>query len=77
MPTQFNRIQEKDAQKLQDEYNKLVEGLRQTTEARDEDLILANPVLPDDLLKEAVPGNILVQAQHFCTLFLNRLIEYL
>ncbi|KAJ1916179.1 TFIIH/NER complex ATP-dependent 5'-3' DNA helicase subunit [Mycoemilia scoparia] len=53
----------------------LVEGLRMTTEARDEDLILANPILPDDLLKEAVPGNI-SQAQHFVQ-FLNRLIEYL
>ncbi|KAJ1917417.1 TFIIH/NER complex ATP-dependent 5'-3' DNA helicase subunit [Mycoemilia scoparia] len=69
------QIKQEDSQKLKDEYEKLVEGLRMTTEARDEDLILANPILPDDLLKEAVPGNIR-QAQHFVQ-FLNRLIEYL
>ncbi|KAJ1675183.1 TFIIH/NER complex ATP-dependent 5'-3' DNA helicase subunit [Spiromyces aspiralis] len=75
LSSRIEEIKEQDAQKLQDEYNKLVEGLRLTTEARDEDLILANPVLPDDVLKEAIPGNIR-QAQHFIT-FLNRLIEYL
>lgn len=33
------------------------------------------PALPDDLLKEAVPGNIR-RAEHFVA-FLKRLIEYL
>jgi DNA excision repair protein ERCC-2 len=47
-----------DAEKLQNEYQKLVEGLREADQARDEDTFMANPVLPDDLLKEAVPGNI-------------------
>ena len=32
-----------DAAKLQDEYNKLVEGLRGAGEARDEDAFMANP----------------------------------
>lgn len=36
---------------------------------------MANPVLPDDLLKEAVPGNIR-RAEHFVA-FLRRFIEYL
>lgn len=39
-----------DAEKLQSEYTKLVEGLKATEEARDEDLIMSNPVLPQDLL---------------------------
>ena len=47
-----------DAEKLQNEYQKLVEGLREADQAREEDTFMANPVLPDDLLKEAVPGNI-------------------
>lgn len=32
-----------DAHKLQNEYNKLVEGLRETGEAREEDAFMANP----------------------------------
>ncbi|KIW05611.1 DNA repair helicase rad15 [Verruconis gallopava] len=64
-----------DAQKLQDEYAKLVEGLREADTAREEDTFMSNPVLPDDLLKEAVPGNIR-RAEHF-TAFLKRFIEYL
>ncbi|KAA8565875.1 hypothetical protein EYC84_009691 [Monilinia fructicola] len=54
---------------------KLVEGLRDADEARAEDAFMTNPALPDDLLKEAVPGNIR-RAEHFVT-FLKRFIEYL
>ncbi|EED21465.1 TFIIH complex helicase Rad3, putative [Talaromyces stipitatus ATCC 10500] len=64
-----------DAEKLQSEYTKLVEGLKATEEARDEDLIMSNPVLPQDLLSEAVPGNIR-RAEHFIA-FLQRFIQYL
>ncbi|KAF2083344.1 DNA repair helicase [Saccharata proteae CBS 121410] len=64
-----------DAEKLQSEYSKLVEGLRAADEAREEDTFMSNPALPDDLLKEAVPGNIR-RAEHFVS-FLKRFIEYL
>jgi DNA excision repair protein ERCC-2 len=64
-----------DAEKLQNEYAKLVEGLRAADEARSEDAFMANPALPDDLLTEAVPGNIR-RAEHFVA-FLKRFIEYL
>ncbi|KAF1919266.1 TFIIH basal transcription factor complex helicase-like protein subunit [Ampelomyces quisqualis] len=64
-----------DAEKLQSEYAKLVEGLRTADEARQEDAFMANPALPDDLLTEAVPGNIR-RAEHFVA-FLKRFIEYL
>ena len=78
---------------MQDEYAKLVEGLQEADEARQEDAFMANPgkwqvasylfhssdlrdtVLPDDLLKEAVPGNIR-KAEHFVA-FLKRFVEYL
>lgn len=64
-----------DSEKLQDEYEKLVEGLRQAEIARDEELFMANPILPQDLLDEAIPGNIR-KAEHFVS-FLKRFIEYL
>ncbi|KAK7515908.1 uncharacterized protein IWZ02DRAFT_457872 [Phyllosticta citriasiana] len=64
-----------DAEKLQNEYAKLVDGLREADQARDEEAFMSNPVLPDDLLKEAVPGNIR-RAEHFVS-FLKRFIEYL
>lgn len=64
-----------DSKKLQDEYAKLVQGLRDQDEANDEGAFMRNPALPDDLLKEAVPGNIR-RAEHFVA-FLKRFIEYL
>lgn len=74
-----NRIQEVrrvDAQKLQDEYDKLVKGLH-TAEILEpeEEAALETPVLSEDLLTEAIPGNIR-RAEHFVS-FLKRLIEYL
>ncbi|RDW89954.1 TFIIH/NER complex ATP-dependent 5'-3' DNA helicase subunit RAD3 [Aspergillus mulundensis] len=68
-------VKSSDAEKLNNEYTKLVEGLREAEQARDEDQFISNPVLPDDLLKEAVPGNIR-RAEHFVA-FLKRFIEYL
>ncbi len=69
------RIKNTDAERLKNEYTKLVEGLRDANSARDEDTFMASPILPDDLLKEAVPGNIR-RAEHFVA-FLRRFIEYL
>ncbi|KIY44459.1 DNA repair helicase [Fistulina hepatica ATCC 64428] len=75
----IEEIKTTDAAKLQDEYAKLVEGLQEasdeTDETDDSDGFMANPLLPDDLLKEAVPGNIR-KAEHFVA-FLKRLVEYL
>ncbi|EJU04718.1 DNA repair helicase [Dacryopinax primogenitus] len=72
----IEEIKETDASKLQDEYAKLVEGLQEANnETSDEDAFVANAVLPDDLLKEAIPGNIR-KAEHFIA-FLKRFVEYL
>lgn len=68
-------MKDSDADKLKNEYAKLVEGLRDADEAREEDAFMSNPALPDDLLKEAVPGNIR-RAEHFVA-FLKRFVEYL
>ncbi|KAF2730125.1 TFIIH basal transcription factor complex helicase-like protein subunit [Polyplosphaeria fusca] len=71
----ITEMKQNDAEKLQNEYAKLVEGLREADQARDENAFMSNPALPDDLLKEAVPGNIR-RAEHFVA-FLKRFIEYL
>ena len=39
----MGRLKERDAQKLQTEYQRLVEGLREANIARETDLIMANP----------------------------------
>ncbi|TEB31312.1 transcription factor TFIIH complex subunit Rad15 [Coprinellus micaceus] len=72
----IEEIKTTDAAKLQDEYAKLVEGLQDDdANADDEDVVMGNPVLPDDLLSEAIPGNIR-KAEHFVA-FLKRFVEYL
>lgn len=71
----FTRIKEDDSNRLQEEYENMLKGLRKASEEKDADMVLANPVLPDDILKCAVPGNIRT-ADHFIS-FLKRLIEYI
>jgi DNA excision repair protein ERCC-2 len=86
----LSRIKKTDASKLQDEYAKLVEGLQEAAAGEDTFMsnpgqdrtpsttavqLSCVTVLPEDLLKEAVPGNIR-KAEHFVA-FLKRLVEYL
>ena len=54
----IKQVRDKDEQRLKTEYERLVEGLREAQVARETDLALANPILPNDVLEEAVPGNI-------------------
>ncbi|KAL0071418.1 TFIIH/NER complex ATP-dependent 5'-3' DNA helicase subunit [Marasmius tenuissimus] len=73
---EIDAMKAKDAAKLQDEYSKLVEGLQESTEqTEDLDGFMTAPVLPEDLLNEAIPGNIR-KAEHFVA-FLKRFVEYL
>ncbi|KAJ1968172.1 TFIIH/NER complex ATP-dependent 5'-3' DNA helicase subunit [Dispira parvispora] len=66
---------ERDSETLRNEYSRLVEGLRDASLARDENLVLANPTLPNAVLEDVIPGNIR-KAEHFIA-FLRRFIEYL
>lgn len=68
-------VKKTDSKKLQDEYEKLVEGLSVNEITEGEDLMVEIPVLSQDLLKEAIPGNIR-RAEHFVA-FLKRFVEYL
>ncbi|XP_076236941.1 general transcription and DNA repair factor IIH helicase subunit XPD [Calliopsis andreniformis] len=68
-------MREDDVNKLKEEYDRLVEGLKDAQVARETDIILANPILPTEVLQEVVPGNIR-NAEHFVG-FLKRFVEYL
>lgn len=79
-------VKQNDAARLQQEYNRLVQGLREANAARETDTVLANPgrslsvalafflALPDEVLTGAVPGS-LRSADSFIS-FLRRLLEY-
>ncbi|KAK0459722.1 uncharacterized protein EV420DRAFT_1537392 [Desarmillaria tabescens] len=72
----IEEIKTTDAAKLQNEYAKLVEGLQEDPQVEDGmDGFMTSPVLPEDLLNEAIPGNIR-KAEHFIA-FLKRFVEYL
>ncbi|KAF5785083.1 putative DNA helicase chromatin remodeling SNF2 family [Helianthus annuus] len=75
MAQEINRFKATDAGRLRAEYNRLVDGLAQRGDLPTGDTWLANPALPDDILKEAVPGNIR-RAEHFLSV-LRRLVQYL
>uniref|UniRef100_A0A158P9G9 General transcription and DNA repair factor IIH helicase subunit XPD n=1 Tax=Angiostrongylus cantonensis TaxID=6313 RepID=A0A158P9G9_ANGCA len=68
------KMKAENSERLQNEYQKLVEGLRKSEQERMNDERLANPVLPDAILHESVPGSIRT-AQHF-VLFMRRVVEY-
>ncbi|KAL6208581.1 hypothetical protein ACLB2K_019530 [Fragaria x ananassa] len=75
MQQEIERFKATDAGRLRQEYNRLVEGLAQGGNLPMTDAWLQNPALPDDILKEAVPGNIR-KAEHFLHV-LRRLVQYL
>lgn len=58
-----------DAQKLKDEYSRLVEGLRDHSVARETDVVLANPVLPDQILQGISYFILRTETKHFITYY--------
>lgn len=44
-------MREDDINKLKEEYDRLVEGLKDAQVARETDIILANPILPTEVLQ--------------------------
>ncbi|CDK29695.1 unnamed protein product [Kuraishia capsulata CBS 1993] len=75
LSARVEEVKRTDSDKLQNEYEKLVEGLRGNDVDANQELFMTNPALPSDLLNEAIPGNIR-RAEHFVS-FLKRFIEYL
>ncbi|KDO29395.1 hypothetical protein SPRG_05932 [Saprolegnia parasitica CBS 223.65] len=80
--TTVSRMKQADKARLDAEYRRLVEGLRSSGTVvapnagnNDDTTELGAPVLPNDILEEAIPGSIR-RAEHFIA-FMRRLIEYL
>lgn len=59
----LDRIKTTDASKLQDEYAKLVEGLQEADDAREEDAFMANPGV--SLLRAVRDGGRLTTSAQF------------
>nr|QDO16362.1 general transcription and DNA repair factor IIH helicase subunit XPD [Lingulodinium polyedra] len=76
LSNEVERLKKEDASRLQEEYKRLVQGLQQAGQI-DADIAdrLQSPVLPGDLVNEAIPGNIR-RAEHFISL-LRRLVNFL
>eukprot|EP00040_Diaphanoeca_grandis_P006655 m.38187 g.38187 ORF g.38187 m.38187 type:complete len:770 (+) comp17855_c0_seq1:155-2464(+) len=75
LKSKVKKLADNDKNKLREEYDRLVQGLKQTRNAVDDSAQLMSPVLHEDVLNEAVPGNIR-KAEHFIS-FLDRFNEYL
>lgn len=45
------RIRDEDTNRLNEEYQRMVQGLKDASVQRDTDMVLANPILPSDVLK--------------------------
>eukprot|EP00928_Gymnodinium_smaydae_P016850 TRINITY_DN1637_c0_g1_i1.p1 TRINITY_DN1637_c0_g1~~TRINITY_DN1637_c0_g1_i1.p1 ORF type:complete len:843 (-),score=173.83 TRINITY_DN1637_c0_g1_i1:47-2575(-) len=73
---EIDRVKREDAERLQEEYRRLVRGLQDAGQV-DAQLAerLQSPVLPEDLVNEAIPGNIR-RAEHFVSL-LRRVVNFL
>lgn len=74
LSNQIKKLKQTDEKRLNEEYNRLVEGLKEAQAIRETEMALANPVLPKDILEEAIPGNIR-KAEHF-VIFMKRFLEY-
>lgn len=78
---QIERVKETDAERLREEYRRLVSGLSHqgalpiSGDVSETSNWLSNPALPEDILREAVPGNIR-RAEHFVA-FLQRFVGFL
>lgn len=68
---------ETDANRLQAEYTRLLDGLSTTIlpQLSSGDTLSANPIIPQDILREHVPGSIR-KSEHFIQ-FLRRLIQFI
>ena len=75
----IERVKETDAERLREEYRKLVNGLANQValppDGSEATQWLSNPALPQDILQEAVPGNIR-RAEHYVA-FMQRFLAFL
>lgn len=73
---EVDRVRQVDKQRLVEEYQRLVQGLKEAGQLDETQAAqIGSPVLPDDVVEEAVPGNIR-RAEHFLSL-MKRVTVYL
>lgn len=76
LKTAVAEAESSDAQRLQQEYQRLVAGIRTPSDdAKENDQIQSAPLLAPDILREAVPGNIR-RAKHFI-MFMQTILQCL
>jgi len=76
LDTEITSMKERDSQRLKEEYRKMVDGLREIYRNREANAALANPIVPDQVLKiTELPGSIR-SAEHYIG-FMKRFIMYL
>lgn len=78
LKTSIANMRRSGANRLQNEYQRLVQGLSTSgivPSTHVADMVLASPNIPQDIVEETVPGNIR-KAEHF-VLFLRRLVQFL
>jgi DNA excision repair protein ERCC-2 len=73
--SEIERMKQTDASRLREEYERLVHGLAQSGTLPINAELASNPVLPDEILTQAVPGN-LRRADMFVK-YLRKLVHYL
>jgi len=73
--TELERMKQSDASRLREEYERLVHGLAQSGTLPANAELPSNPVLPDEILTQAVPGN-LRRADTFVK-YLRKLVHHL
>ena len=73
--SELTRMKQTDASRLREEYERLVHGLAQSGTLPVNAELASNPVLPDEILHQAVPGN-LRRAETFVK-YLHKLVAFL
>uniref|UniRef100_A0A914Y5D2 General transcription and DNA repair factor IIH helicase subunit XPD n=1 Tax=Panagrolaimus superbus TaxID=310955 RepID=A0A914Y5D2_9BILA len=71
----LKKLKNENSERLKEEYDRLVENLREKQREREEDVAIVNPGVPDEVLQEAIPGTIRT-AEHFLR-FMTRFSEYI
>jgi DNA excision repair protein ERCC-2 len=69
------KLKAENKERLDEEYERMINNLRKVQSDRATENAWANPVLPDAILDEAIPGSI--RTADFFLNFLRRLMEYL
>eukprot|EP00878_Enallax_costatus_P041534 GHUV01048340.1.p1 GENE.GHUV01048340.1~~GHUV01048340.1.p1 ORF type:complete len:177 (+),score=73.61 GHUV01048340.1:857-1387(+) len=75
LETEVRKAQAANRARLDEEYRRLVGNLVEAQQLRGGEEWLANPALPEDIVRESMPGNIR-RAEHFIG-FLRRFVAFL